>query len=172
LTVLLDPVALALASWAGLGVGVVGTIVSLVGLTLTFREARRARDAALAARVEVEKVLSLVRSRSRLSALSSAVQQADTISARISKDGLKTGRDAFTQFQRSVKEALAVMVVQEGNFARDTVEQVEQQLERIGRLIQAEVENKARKAQMHDALENVTNFLLTQEARVKTEDLT
>ena len=167
---LLDPLALAWVSWIGLGVGIVGTLISLVGLGLTFREARNAKLAASSARQEVEKVLELTRSRSRLSALSSAVSQADMISQRIDKDALRSSRDAFTAFSRAVHEALATVPSAESQLGRKAGDEVDAALKSILRLIGEQVDSKMKKAQMHALMSEVSGFLLRQEALVRAED--
>ena len=172
---LLDPVGLAWASWGGLLVGLLGTVVSLVGLVLTFREARRAKIAALSARSAVEKVVALTRSRARLSALSAAVSQADAIAVRIGQDGLKTSRELFTAFRRVVTEALATQAMLDGagggGGGGAVVPEIERALDEIASLIDDDIEAKVKEAKMHRALQQILSFLIAQEARARTEDI-
>ena len=168
---LLDPVALAWSSWLGLGVSLGGTFVSLVGLLLTFREARRAKIAALAATSEVAKIVAMVRSRTRLSALSSAVSQADMIGAGIDETALRGSRGLFTAFRRVVKEAIAITGMVQSPSGQPRTQEVEQALEALAALIDADVEVKEKKGQMRMALNTISSFLIHQEAAAKTEDL-
>lgn len=172
MTALLDPIALAWGSWAGLVIGVIGLFVSVIGLRLTFREARRAKDAARAAEAAVANVITLSRTRTRLSALSHAVSLADSIRERIESDGLKGNRELFTGFRRGVIEAIATMTLLSAASKQQDREAVEDALERIATMIDADIDQKVKIANMRDALHPVVTFLINQEALAKTEDFT
>ena len=166
---MLDPVALAWASWAGVVLGVAGLFVSAIGLWLTFREARKASTAAELAASQVAKVLGMSRARARLSALSSTVTQADTISLRIADASLS--REQVTTFRRSVMEAIAVASVGTPDVV-SLFEPVVASLERLASLLVNQVEWPAKQDQMQVELERITSFLISQEASARTEDYT
>ena len=166
---MLDPVALAWASWIGVALGVAGLLVSTIGLWLTFREARKARTAAQEAAVQVAKVLTMSRARTRLSALSSTVTQADTISLRITDASLS--REQITAFRRSVMEAIAVASVGSPDITASS-DMIITSLERLASLLVNQVAWPAKQDQMQAELEKVTSFLISQEANARTEDYT
>ena len=160
---ILNPFALAWATWIGL-------VVSVVGLVLTYMEARRARIAAQTAMGEVAKVVAMARARTRLSSLTSAVSQADGIRAKIEDDTLGRHRELFTAFRRVAKEAFATLAIVDASLV-DRLGEVDAALEGMARLIDEDIDAKLKRTQMRTKLNTVSDFLITQEARAKTEDL-
>lgn len=169
---MLEPIALAWASWIGLGVGLVGTAISLIGLVLTFREARRAKVAAERAGSEVAKALDAIRSRTRLASFASAVAQADLIVFRIEKDALRSGQDTFTSFRRVIREALETIPLLTTSSAGFGRQELDARLEKMARLISSNADQKTKKAQMMDAFHDVRTYLIDQEAKARQESFT
>ena len=147
-------------------------LVSIVGLAFTFREARRARTAAEGASAQVARVVSMTRARARLAALASAVSSTDVVRLRIDKDALRDSGEAFTAFRRSVLEALSVMAALGDELCPSQVVDIESRLVEIGQLIDSDIDVRRRRTKMRSALEVIAVFLIRQEARVKTEDVT
>lgn len=167
-----DPNVLNWISWIGFVATIVGLVLTLIGLVLTYQQASKAREAAINASQKADEALRVVKSRTRLSALSSAVSQTDVIINLIKNNQMVAGRAFFTSFRRDVQEAIIMTQESNDQSRKDELAAISNDLSEITKYIDSQKQKQDAatiKTLVLGHMRSVSDFLIHEESIAKSE---
>lgn len=157
-------------TWIGFIITVLGFIASGYGIYVSNRQALQAKKVANLASERSEEALRMVRSRTRLSALSSAVSQTGTVISIMDSGHTQATRAYFTSFRREVQEAIAMSPDYEDIARQAKIVLVYKKLDSIASLIDSKKDNPdVIRSGIINHIGFITSFLVQEESTAKSE---
>jgi hypothetical protein len=156
---------LAYVSWAALFVTVVGGIAGVVGLFLTYQQARNAKIAALDAKEAAMLAVQKLQSKLNLAGVASAIMQIESIKELVDQAEFRAARISFHAIRRPISDLLRISIDAQAEKLN-----LEKAMRTVNKQLDGSFSGKCNPALTVRALSGVSHFLLKVETDLKFAD--